>query len=80
MKSSFMKKGLKVKCLIMAAITLSGASFCGCGDDSYRNTLSSGLQKYYSGESMNKSEYNAVKSYNNWKSNQGSKSYNDWGG
>ena len=62
--------------LIVAVLT---AIFGGCGsDDSYRDTLSSGLEKYHSGDNMTRSEYNAVKSFNNWKANQGSKSYSDW--
>lgn len=53
--------------------------FTGCSDDDdYKNTLNSGLNKYYSGEKMNKSEYNAVKSYNKWKDKQSDKTYNDW--
>ena len=60
---------------------LAVCSLTGCGsDDSYRDTLNSGLNKYYSGENMSRSEYNAVKSFNNWKANQGSKSYSDWVG
>ena len=60
---------------------LAVCSLPGCGsDDSHRDTLNSGLNKYYSGENMSRSEYNAVKSFNNWKANQGSKSYSDWGG
>ena len=60
---------------------LAVCSLTGCGsDDSYRDTLNSGLNKYYSGENMSRSEYNAVKSFNNWKANQDSKSYSDWGG
>jgi len=39
-----------------------------------------GVVKYYSGENMSRSAYNAVKSYNIWKSEQGSKLYSDWGG
>ena len=72
-----MKKRIAV--LVIAA--LSACLLAGCGsDDSYRDTLNSGLNKYYSGQNMSKSEYNAVKSFNNWKENQGSKSYSDWGG
>ena len=71
-----MKKGIAM--LIVAA--LSACFLAGCEDDSYRDTLTSGLNKYYSGQDMSKSEYNAVKSYNEWKSKQGTKSYSDWGG
>ena len=52
----------------------------GCGsDDSYRRTLESGQAKYRSGQPMTKQEYNAVKNFNNWKANQGSKTYDQWG-
>ena len=69
----------KIAALVIAVLT--AVSLTGCGnDDSYRDTLNSGLSKYYNGESMSRSEYNAVKSFNNWKSKQGSKSYSDWGG
>ena len=69
---------MKKRIAMLIIVALSACFLAGCGDDSYRNTLKSGLEKYYSGENMSRSEYNAVKSYNNWKSKQGSKSYNDW--
>ena len=72
---------MKKRIAMIALIVLTACTISGCGsDDSYRKTLESGLSKYYSGQNMSKSEYNAVKSYNNWKSKQGSKSYSDWGG
>ena len=72
---------MKKRSAMLIIAVVSACFLAGCGnDDSYRNTLNSGLNKYYNGESMSKSEYNAVKSYNNWKSKQGSKSYSDWGG
>lgn len=53
--------------------------FAGCsGNDDYRDTLDSGLKKYYSGDSMTKKEHDAVKNFNNWKSKQGEKKYSDW--
>ena len=69
----------RIAMLIIAALSACFLTGCG-GNDSYRDTLNSGLNKYYSGQSMSKSEYNAVKSYNNWKSSQGSKTYDGWGG
>ena len=70
---------MRGKCMILLAITALTVIFGGCGsDDSYRDTLSSGLEKYHSGDNMTRSEYNAVKSFNNWKADQGSKSYSDW--
>ena len=47
-------------------------------DDDYRKTLESGRAKYYTGQEMTREEYNAVKSFNKWKSNQGTKTYSDW--
>ena len=72
---------MKKRIAAMAIAVLAACSLTGCSSrDSYKDTLNSGLNKYYSGEKMSKSEYNAVKSYNNWKANQESKSYSDWGG
>ena len=71
---------MKQKIAVFIVAALSACFLVGCSDDSYRDTLNSGLNKYYSGQNMNRSEYNAVKSYNNWKSKQGSRSYSDWGG
>lgn len=69
------------RCIAILLAALAACSLTGCGsDDSYRDTLNSGLSKYYSGESMSRSEYNAVRSFNDWKSKQGSKTYDDWGG
>ena len=47
-------------------------------ENDYRRTLESGQKKYYSGQKMTKEEYNAVKSFNDWKSKQGTKKYSDW--
>ena len=52
-----MKKRMAM--LIIAA--LSACFLAGCGDDSYRDTLNSGLNKYYSGQNMSKSEYTDIK-------------------
>lgn len=72
---------MKRRIAIFIAGVFVVCTLAGCGsDDSYRNTLESGLNKYYSGQDMDRSEYNAVKSFNNWKEKQGSKSYSDWGG
>lgn len=60
-------------------ILLIIASLTGNDDDSYRKTLESGQQKYYSGLSMTKEEYNAVKGFNDWSAKQGSKTYSQWG-
>lgn len=69
------------KITVFVVAVILACCLTGCGsDDSYRDTLNSGLNKYYSGQSMTKQEYNAVKSYNNWKSKQGPKTYDGWGG
>lgn len=61
---------------IMTAIMFS---FTACNnDDEYRKTLQSGYEKYLNGEDMSREEYNAVKSFNDWKAKQGEKSYNEW--
>lgn len=51
----------------------------GCGSyDDYEDTLNSGLEKYQSGETMTKQEYNAVKSFNDWRDKQTDKTYDQW--
>ena len=71
----------KMKLVMIAVAAASALCVGGCGsDDSYRDTLNSGLSKYYSGDKMSRSEYNAVKSFNDWKAKQGGQTYNDWGG
>ena len=68
---------LGIVILVVIAILLLGS--CGSSsDDDYRETLESGQRKYYTGEDMTKEEYDAVKSFNKWKSKQGEKSYSEW--
>lgn len=65
---------------VLFLLVLGGLGSC-MGDsssDDYSNTLKSGYSKYLTGEKMNRQEYNAVKSYNNWLDKQGEKSYSDW--
>ena len=69
--------GIIVAIVIIVLIALFGSCSSSSKDD-YRKTLESGQRKYYSGEKMTKEEYNAVKGFNKWKSNQGSKTYSDW--
>lgn len=72
------RKGIKGLILVLVCIGLMG-TFTGCsGDDDYRDTLNSVIEKYNNGEKMNEKEYNAVKNYNKWKDKQGEKSYSDW--
>lgn len=63
---------------IIGIISLFSLTGCGSSSSSYEDTLKSGLNKYYSGDAMTKQEYKAVKSFNKWKSNQGSKTYSEW--
>ena len=64
--------------VVIVLLVLLGSCVGGNSDDEYRKTLESGQRKYYSGESMTRDEYNAVKGFNDWKSKQGEKSYSDW--
>lgn len=54
---------------IIVITIIMGVATCNSGGSSSRqkqaDTLKSGLNKYYSGRSMSKDEYDAVKSYNN---------------
>lgn len=75
MKNNSGSGWIVVAVLVLILVVL----FSGHDDSNYRNTLESGLNKYYSGQSMTKGEYNAVKGFNDWKANQGSKTYSQWG-
>ena len=66
--------------LIVVLVLLALIGSCSNSDDDYKNILESGQKKYYTGQAMTKQEYDAVKSFNNWKSKQGQKTYSDWGG
>lgn len=69
------KKNTTIICIMTTIIF----SFTSCNnDDEYRKTLQSGYEKYLNGEDMSREEYNAVKSFNDWKAKQGEKSYNEW--
>lgn len=72
------KKSIKGIILMLACVGMMGL-FTGCDDDDYKDTLNSGLQKYYSGEKMDKKEYDAVKGYKKWKNKQEKKTYKNWG-
>lgn len=72
------RKLVKSIMMVIMCVGMMGL-FTGCSsDDDYKDTLNSGLQKYYNGDNMSKEEYNAVKSYNNWKDKQSEKKYSDW--
>ena len=73
---------MKNRLLIIATIAIIALTLTGCSSssDSYRDTLNSGLEKYATGGKMTKQEYNAVKSFNDWRDKQGGKTYDDWGG
>ncbi len=36
------------------------------------------MKKYYNGDPMTKEEHDAVKGFNEWKNNQGEKTYDKW--
>lgn len=69
------------KWIIIIGIIVVFLAIVGSCDDSesdYRKTLESGTKKYYSGESMTKEEYEAVKDFNEWMDDQKDKSYDEW--
>lgn len=49
-----------------------------CGSDEYEQTLKSGYQKYQTGQQMTREEYNAVKSFNDWKYKNSDHTYSEW--
>ncbi|MBR1822138.1 MAG: hypothetical protein IJ769_11040 [Clostridia bacterium] len=70
-----------VACFLAVALLIAmmvGLTACS-SDDSYRQTLNSGIEKYQRGEAMTKEEYNAVKGFNDWRAKQGEKTYDAWG-
>ena len=68
-----------IKFIIVGVMVPIISLFGGCSsDDEYENTLKSGYSKYLNGDSMTREEYNAVKGFNNWKSKQGEKTYDEW--
>lgn len=73
--------GSWVAILIIAIAIFAGISTCsddGSSKQKQADTLKSGLNKYYSGGSMSKEEYNAVKSYNDWKYKNSEHTYSSW--
>lgn len=68
--------------LVVVVIILLLGALGSCSEssssDSYRDTLDSGLKKYYNNEKMNKQEHDAVESFNKWKHNNSDHKYNDW--
>ena len=74
-----MKRNLSIILVVVCLICLMlGLTSCS-SNDSYRQTLNSGLEKYQRGEAMSREEYNAVKGFNDWRSKQGNKTYDAWG-
>ena len=79
MESVGLIMSIKKITVITCIIATIAFSFTACNSsDNYRKTLQSGYEKYLNGENMSRDEYNAVKSFNNWKAKQGEKSYNEW--
>lgn len=68
------KKLIKLILTVSCVLSLSGCS----SDDKLKQDLISGQRKYSTGAPMTKSEYNAVKSFNDWKYKNSSHTYSDW--
>ena len=66
--------GVIIAIIVLFAIIGS----CGKSNDSYKETLNNGLEKYYNGDPMTKEEHDAVQNFNEWKNNQGEKTYDKW--
>ena len=66
--------------VVVVIVLLSALGSCGgsSSDDSYKETLNNGLEKYYNGDEMTKEEYDAVKSYNKWKYKNSDHDYDSW--
>lgn len=63
--------------LILYVLSLFGG--CSNSEEKQKETLNSGLHKYYSGEKMTKQEHDAVKSYHEWQDKQKTeRNYDDW--
>lgn len=74
-----MKRNVIYKAILVVGILCSAVIMSACGgSDSYEQTLKSGYQKYQTGQQMTREEYNAVKSFNDWKYKNSSHTYNDW--
>ena len=63
--------------LLIGLFSILMLAGCGSNDD-FEDTLNRGLEKYQSGETMTKQEYNAVKSFNDWRDKQTDKTYDQW--
>lgn len=70
-----MKGEIFIKRIVLAltCVGMMGLFTGGFSDDEYRDTLNSGLEKYYFGDDMTKEEYAAVKGFNAWKDKQSEK-------
>ncbi len=74
-----MNNGKKRNIIALLIGLFSILMLAGCGsNDDFEDTLNSGLEKYQSGETMTKQEYNAVKSFNDWRDKQTDKTYDQW--
>lgn len=71
------KKEKRVFVVGLTLMLMAAATGCS-SDDDYRELLERGQEKYYNGEEMSREEYNAVKSFNDWKDKQGGKTYDEW--
>lgn len=74
-----MNNGKKRNIIALLIGLFSILMLAGCGsNDDFEDTLNSGLEKYQSGKTMTKQEYNAVKSFNDWRDKQTDKTYDQW--
>ena len=74
-----MNNGKKRNIIALLIGLFSILMLAGCGsNDDFEDTLNSGLEKNQSGETMTKQEYNAVKSFNDWRDKQTDKTYDQW--
>ena len=64
--------------IIAIVIVFAGIGSCSNSNEKYKDTLDSGMKKYYNGDPMTKEEHDAVKNFNDWKNNQGEKTYDKW--
>ncbi len=64
--------------IIVLVIIFSIIGACSNSSDKYKKTLQSGMEKYYNGDPMSKEEHDAVQGFNDWKNNQGEKTYDQW--
>lgn len=63
---------------IIWAISSLSSSGGESASSKYERNFKSGIEKYNSGQEMNRDEYNAVKDFKKWQSKNSEKTYSDW--